>query len=86
MRKGSLSAVRVASARAVVSRHFRSSQPGTESAVDSEGAYVRPRQTLTLLEELALRAGGEAAKAVAIPVPPPAPAKRGRGRPRKGGV
>ena len=59
----------------------RPSVSKTELALDAEGSYVRPRRALTLLEKLALRAGGEAAKAVAMPVQQPV--KRGRGRPKK---
>jgi hypothetical protein len=86
MRWGNRSSLKAGSARAVLARALRPVQPKTETVMDSEGVLVRPRKALTLLEKLALRAGGEAAKAVAIPVPAQAPAKRGRGRPRKGAV
>lgn len=52
--------------------------PEHELASDSEGQYLRPRQTQTLVEKLFVRAG------VQQP-PPPVPVKRGRGRPKKGG-
>lgn len=54
--------------------------PEVEQARDKEGVYIRPRQTLTLVEKLMVRAGAMPAPAAA-----PAAAPRGRGRPRKGG-
>ncbi len=63
---------------AQVRKLLQNRQPDQEIAVDKEGQYVRPRQTLTLVEKLFVRAG------VRQP-PPPVPVKRGRGRPKKGG-
>lgn len=50
--------------------------PTTEVAMDAEGAFVRKRQTLTLMERLLVRGG-------AMPAPAPVPAPKKRGRPRK---
>lgn len=86
MRWGNRSSLKAGAARAVLARALRPSQPSTETVMDAQGVLVRPRTALTLLEKLALRAGGEAAKAVAVPVTGPAAVKRGRGRPRKGGA
>jgi hypothetical protein len=55
--------------------------PAYEADPDAEGFLggVRPRQTLTLIERLMVRAGSMPA-----PAAPPEPVRRGRGRPRKG--
>ena len=56
--------------------------PAYEADPDAEGFLgVRPRQTLTLIERLMVRAGSMPAPAVVTVAAP-----RGRGRPRKGGA